>query len=128
MDNGYAQINFDDVEDMYARYGMQDHGQSRYLREEVGAESIGVSLYALNAGRRTGFAHRHERVEEMYIVLAGSGRMKIDDDIVELRERDVVRVGPRSIRDFEAGPDGLELLAMGAHAAGDGETIENWWT
>ena len=128
MTNGYSQINFNDVEDMYARYGMEEHGESRYLREDVGAESIGLSLYKLKPGRRTGFAHRHEQVEEMYVVLSGAGRMKVDDDILELRERDVVRVAPHSIREFEAGPDGIELLAAGGHAKGDGETIENWWT
>jgi mannose-6-phosphate isomerase-like protein (cupin superfamily) len=128
MNNSYSQINLDDVEDMYARYGMQEHGESRYLREDVGAETIGLSLYRLKAGKRTGFAHRHRDVEEMYVVLAGSGRMKVDDDILELRERDVVRVAPQSVREFEGGPDGLELLATGSHAAGDGETIENWWT
>jgi len=128
MNNGYSQINLDDVEDMFAKYGMQDRGESRYLREDVGAETVGLSLYRMKPGKRTGFAHRHSDVEELYVVLSGSGRMKIDDDVIELRERDVVRVAPASVREFEGGPDGLELLATGTHAAGDGETIENWWT
>src|SRR5690348_14266180 len=73
MNNGYSQINLGDVEDMFAKYGMQDRGESRYLREDVGAETIGLSLYRLHPGKRTGFAHRHKDVEELYVVLAGSG-------------------------------------------------------
>jgi uncharacterized cupin superfamily protein len=128
MANSYSKINFGDVADMYAQSGMEAHGEARYLREDVGAETIGVSLYKLRPGKRTGFAHRHKAVEEMYVVLSGSGRMKVDDDLVELGPHDVVRVGPEAAREFEAGSDGLELLATGGHAPGDGETIEGWWT
>jgi mannose-6-phosphate isomerase-like protein (cupin superfamily) len=64
----------------------------------------------------------------MYVVLSGSGRVKVDDEIVELRARDVVRVAPSSVREFEAGPDGMELLATGVHVEGDGEMLEGWWT
>lgn len=128
MNNSYSRINFGDVEDMFAKYGMQERGEARYLRDDVGAETVGLSLYRMHPGKRTGFAHRHKDVEELYVVLAGSGRMKIDDDVVELREHDVVRVAPTSVREFEAGPNGLELLATGGHAPGDGETVEGWWT
>jgi mannose-6-phosphate isomerase-like protein (cupin superfamily) len=128
MADSYSKTNFGDVADMYAQYGMQAHGEARYLREDVGAETIGVSLYELRPGKRTGFAHRHKTVEELYIVLAGSGRVKINDELIELARRDVVRVSPEAVREFEAGPNGLELLATGGHASGDGETIENWWT
>ena len=128
MEHGYAQINFADVKDMNAEYGMQDVGEARYLREDVGAEHVGATLYRMNAGKRTGFGHRHEQVEELYVVLAGGGRMKVDDDLLELRPLDVVRVAPKSVRELEAGPDGLELLATGGHVAGDGEMIQNWST
>jgi len=128
MENGYAKINFDDVKDMNAEYGMQEVGEARYLRDDVGAESVGVTLYRMKPGKRTGFGHRHEQVEELYIVLSGGGRIKIDDDLVELRPLDVVRVAPKHVRELEAGADGLELLATGGHIAGDGEMIQNWWT
>jgi mannose-6-phosphate isomerase-like protein (cupin superfamily) len=113
---------------MYAKYGMSETGEARYLRTDVGAETVGASLYELRPGKRTGFAHRHKTAEELYIVLSGSGRMKIDEEIIELAPRDVVRVAPEAVRDFEAGPDGLELLASGTHAPDDGEMVENWWT
>jgi mannose-6-phosphate isomerase-like protein (cupin superfamily) len=128
MEHGYSQINFEDVKDMNAEYGMQEVGEARYLREDVGAESVGATLYRMKPGKRTGFGHRHEKVEELYVVLSGGGRMKIEDDLVELRPLDVVRVAPKSVRELEAGPQGLEVLATGAHVAGDGEMLQNWWT
>ena len=127
MSTGYAKTNIDDVEDVAASYGMGELGEARYVREDVGAERIGISHYRMNPGRRTGFGHRHREVEEMYVVLAGSGRVKIDDEIVELRAHDVVRVAPESVREFEAGPDGMELLATGTHVDGDGELLQEWW-
>ena len=127
METSYAKINFDEVEDMNARYGMQEIGEARYLREDVGAETIGATLYRMRPGKRIGFGHRHEQVEELYVVLGGTGRMKIDEDIVELRSLDAVRVAPQAVREFEAGPDGLELLATGGHVADDGEMIQGWW-
>jgi mannose-6-phosphate isomerase-like protein (cupin superfamily) len=125
---GYGRINFDDVTDLAARYGMGDIGEARHLRDDVGAEGVGMTLYRMNPGKRSGFGHRHREAEEMYVVLSGSGRIKIDDDILELRALDVVRVAPSSVRDFEAGPDGMQLLATGTYVKDDGEMLEGWWT
>jgi mannose-6-phosphate isomerase-like protein (cupin superfamily) len=128
MSSGYAKTNIDDVEDAAPRFGMGDVGEARYVREDVGAQGIGISHYRMNRGRRTGFGHRHREVEEIYVVLGGSGRVKVDDEILELRPRDVLRVAPESVREFEAGPDGMELLATGMHRDGDGELVQGWWT
>ena len=125
---GYGHVNLDDVTDLAAQFGMQEVGEARYVREDVGAQRIGLTYYRMNPGKRSGFGHRHDEVEEMYVVLSGSGRVKIDDDIVDLRARDIVRVAPRPVREFEAGPDGMELLATGTHASGDGELLHGWWT
>jgi len=127
MENKYSKVNFNQVEDMNARYGMQEVGEARYLREDVGAETIGATLYRLSPGKRTGFGHRHEQVEELYVVLAGGGRIKIDDDVVDLGPFDAVRIAPTAVRELEAGPEGLELLATGRHIADDGEMIQAWW-
>jgi mannose-6-phosphate isomerase-like protein (cupin superfamily) len=127
MSTGYGKTNIDDAEDLAAKFGMGELGEARYIREDVGAGGIGVSHYRMNPGKRTGFGHRHKEAEEMYVVLAGSGRVKVDDDILDLRARDVVRVAPASVREFEAGPDGMELLATGTHVEGDGEMLEGWW-
>ena len=128
MSNGYAVTNLDQVDDLAARFQMTEVGEARHLREQVGAEGVGLTLYRMNPGKRVGFGHRHERAEEVYVVLSGSGRMKVDDDLIDLGERDVVRVAPASVREWEAGPDGLELLATGTHFEGDGEIIPGWWT
>ena len=128
MSTDYARINIDDVDDLAAQYGMGELGEARYLREDVGAEAIGLTYYRMNPGRRTGFGHRHREAEEMYVVLSGSGRVKVADEILDLRPRDVVRVAPAAVREFEAGPDGMELLATGTHVDGDGEMLQEWWT
>jgi mannose-6-phosphate isomerase-like protein (cupin superfamily) len=128
MSTGYARINIEDVEDAAPKFGMGEVGEARYVREDVGAEGVGLSWYRLNPGRRTGFGHRHEEVEEMYVVLGGSGRVKLDDEILDLRRGDVVRVAAPTVREFEGGPDGMELLATGTHANGDGELLHGWWT
>ena len=127
MSTGYARINIEDVEDIAAKFGMGEVGEARYVREEVGAEGVGLSWYRMNPGRRTGFGHRHSDVEEIYVVLAGSGRVKLDDEILELRRGDIVRVAPPTVREFEGGPDGMELLATGTHAKDDGELLQDWW-
>src|SRR5450756_1686141 len=80
----------------------------------------GVSHHRLKAGKRQGFGHKHENAEEIYVVLGGSGRVKLDDEIVEIARLDAIRVAPEVVRAFEAGPDGLELLAFGARHDGDG--------
>src|SRR5689334_21814700 len=125
--SGYARINLDDVTDLAAQYGMGELGEARYLREDVGAERIGATLYRMSPGRRTGFGHRHRDAEEMYVVLSGSGRAKVEDDIVELRALDALRVEPSCIRELEAGPDGMVVLAFGTHVPDDGEMVQDWW-
>ena len=58
-------------------------------------------------------------------MLTGSGRVKLDDEIVALEALDAIRVAPTVTRAFGAGPD--ELLAVGSRHDGDGELIEGWW-
>jgi mannose-6-phosphate isomerase-like protein (cupin superfamily) len=128
MSTGYARVNIENVEDAAAKFGMGELGEARYVREDVGAEGVGLSWYRMNPGRRTGFGHRHDEVEEIYVVLGGSGRVKLDDEILDLRRGDIVRVAPPTVREFEGGPDGMELLATGAHAKDDGELLHGWWT
>lgn len=123
----FTKLNIADVDDIAASYGLGDVGEARFLRDRLGAKAIGMAHYRVNPGKRIGFGHRHESAEELYLVLSGSGRMKLDDEIVELAERDVVFAAPSVMREWEAGDGGLELLAFGAHAADDTDMQKGWW-
>jgi quercetin dioxygenase-like cupin family protein len=74
-------------------------------------------------------AHSHREQEEAYVVVNGSGRIRLDDAVHELRQWDVVRVSPATVRAFEAGGDGLELIAVGSDRpeGGDGVRAESVW-
>jgi len=124
----YGKINIDAAEDFAARFGIAEQGEARNVREAVGAKNIGMTHYRWRPGKRTGLGHTHSASEEMYVVLAGSGRMKVDDEIVELDLRDVLYVAPGALREWEAGPDGLELLAFGEHNEGDEDMRPGWWS
>jgi mannose-6-phosphate isomerase-like protein (cupin superfamily) len=128
MSTPYTHLALADVADVAPANGLGDHWQARAAREPLGMEQTGAMLLSLPADRRSPFTHRHVEAEEVYVVVAGSGRAKLDDDIVELRRMDAIRVAPRTARAFEAGPDGLELLAFGPRHAGDGELVEDPWT
>ena len=107
--------------------GVGDFAELRFAREDYDAERTGFTHYKLGPDCHAPFGHRHQEAEEVYIVLRGSGRMKLDDEIIEVEELDVIRVSPEVWRGFSAGPDGFEALAFGAHTPGDGEIDPQWW-
>ena len=100
-----------------------------FSRNEVGSKQLGVSRFSYEPGARMPFGHRHREQEEVYVVVAGSGRAKLEDEIIEIREWDVVRVAPQVIRSFEAGPDGMELICIGGKrpTGGDNEGFPDFW-
>ena len=116
------------VEDSAVRFGISEVQEARFAYQALECEDTGFSYHRVKPGRRQAFAHKHDQAEEVYVVLAGAGRVKLDDDIVSVEELDALRVAPGVIRQFEAGPDGMELLAFGARHAGDGEIIPDWWS
>ena len=124
----YTKINLSEVTDVAPQYGMEAMGEARFARQQLGAEKVGLTYYKMNGGRRVGFGHTHSEVEEGYVVLSGSGRFKVQDDIFDVAERDVVYVPPGAMREWEAGEDGMEILAFGGHAEGDAEMKPGWWT
>ena len=91
------------------------------------AENTGLSYHVVRPEQRQGFGHRHENAEEIYVVLSGSGRAKLDDEILDIETMDAIRVAPQVTRAFEAGPEGLELLAFGPRHEGDGELVQDFW-
>jgi uncharacterized cupin superfamily protein len=102
---------------------------ARFARSHIDSEHLGVSYFRYGPGYRSAIGHRHREQEEAYVVVGGSGRVKLDDQFVELRPWDVVRVAPGVGRAFEGGPDGLELIAVGSDRpeGGDGEMIPHFW-
>jgi mannose-6-phosphate isomerase-like protein (cupin superfamily) len=124
----YTLKRLTEVEDSAARFGFGETQESRFASDDLEAQHTGVSHHRVKPGKRQAFAHRHGNAEEVYVVLSGSGRVKLDDEIVEVEARDAIRVAPGVIRAFEAGPGGLELVAFGPRHEGDGEVIRDWWT
>ena len=124
----YEKLNIDQLDDQARPNGLTSQ-EARFARKDLGAERIGLAHYAVNPGARLEFGHRHRNMEELYVVLSGSGTFRVDDETFEVAARDVVRPEPQSWRGWEAGPDGLELLAFGEHVEGDGESDLDmgWW-
>jgi mannose-6-phosphate isomerase-like protein (cupin superfamily) len=125
----YTLVNLEEVDDSARAYGLSPQLEARFAREPLGLEQAGVSLQRLAPGYRIPFGHRHRTQEELYVILAGGGRIKLDDEVVELRRWDAVRIPPQTMRCIEAGPEGLELLAFGAPSTGpgDAELVPGWW-
>jgi mannose-6-phosphate isomerase-like protein (cupin superfamily) len=96
-------------------------------RAALDAEQTGLTHFRLRPGKRSPFSHRHRQAEEVYLVLSGSGRIKLDDQFFDVRALDAVRVAPRVARALEAGPDGLEFIVFGPHHEADGEPVNDGW-
>lgn len=123
----------EDLEDIGSVFdGAPDLG-FRAATKPLELEKSGLSYQRVPPGYRFPYGHTHKTQEEVYVVVSGGGRMKVDDEIVELRTWDAVRVAPGAWRGYEAGPEGLELLVFGAPNLGDAprddvEGQRDWWT
>jgi quercetin dioxygenase-like cupin family protein len=126
--SSYAVKNLKEVEDIAGARVPQIEG--RFAREHLDSRDLGISYFRYAPGFRAPVGHSHREQEEAYVVVGGSGRAKLDEDFVELRQWDVVRVAPEVVRAFEAGPEGLELIAVGSARpeGGDGVSAEDFWT
>jgi uncharacterized cupin superfamily protein len=126
--SGYSIVNLkDEVEDSLAERAPGIEG--RFGRKHLDSEHLGVSYLRYRPGVRSSSAHSHREQEEAYVVISGSGNIRLDDEIRELRRWDVVRVNPATVRAFEAGHDGLELIAIGSDRpdGGDGVLVDPAW-
>ncbi len=125
----YTIVNLSEVEDLAPGFGLDAGLEARFAREPLGLECSGVSLFRLAPDFRIPFGHRHEVQEEIYVLASGSARIKLEDEVVELRQWDAVRVPGAVTRCLEAGPEGAEVVAFGApQAPKDTEMIPEWWT
>lgn len=127
----YTLVNLTSLDDAAPGFGLGDVQEARFATGPLGCTQTGLAFLRLKPGMRQPFAHHHSLQEELYVVLAGSGNAKLNEELRELRAMDVVRVAPHVTRAFEAGPDGLELLAFGAPAVSAGENdavmVEGFW-
>ncbi|HUB98520.1 MAG TPA: hypothetical protein VMS11_01725 [Solirubrobacterales bacterium] len=128
MATPYTHKKLTEVKDSAPEFGLGDDGEARFAKDDLEGEATGVSHHRVKPGKRQPFGHKHDEAEEIYVVLAGSGRIKLDDEIVEIERLDAIRVAPEVTRAFEAGPGGLEVLAFGPRHDGDGELIPGWWS
>jgi mannose-6-phosphate isomerase-like protein (cupin superfamily) len=126
----YAIRNLMELDDAAASFGLSPDLEARFARRALDAKNVGISYQRLQPNFRVPFAHRHATQEEIYVILSGTGRAKLEDEIVELRQWDALRVDKETTRGFEGGPDGMELLAIGAPVGegNDAEMVNGWWT
>jgi len=122
----YTKTNLEELPDSAPDVGMADIQEARF-GGPLEAADTGFAFHRMKPGMRQGFGHRHEAAEEICLVLAGSGRVRLDDEIVELGPRDIVRIAPTVARRYEAGDEGLEFIVFGPSRPGDGEMLPEFW-
>jgi mannose-6-phosphate isomerase-like protein (cupin superfamily) len=127
---GYTKTNLRaDVENQAPKFDMPSEMDARFARRPLEGETLGLSLMQLEPGFRIPFGHKHVTQEEVYVVVRGTGRIKVEDEIVEVGEWDAIRFGKDTMRNVEAGPDGIEYLAFGAgDDPSEAEMAPGWWS
>lgn len=126
---GFTVRNLKDIEDAAPAFGLSPDLEARFARKPLESKQVAVSYQRLLPNVRIPFGHRHEQQEEIYVVIAGSARAKVDGETVELRQWDALRVDPETMRSIESGPHGVELLAVGGPIGekNDAEIVNDWW-
>lgn len=129
MASPYTHRNLDEVEDSAPSFGFGEVQEARFANEAFDTEQTGFSFHRVKPGKRQAFGHRHDDAEEVYVIVSGSGRLKLDDDVIDIDRLDGIRVQAGVVRAFEAGDGGLEILAFGSrHREDRGELIQGWWS
>jgi quercetin dioxygenase-like cupin family protein len=123
----FAKVNLLEVEDSV---GERVAGlQGRFGRKHLDSRDLGVSHFRYAPNLRSPTAHSHKVQEEAYVVVAGSGRILLDGEVHDLAQWDVIRVAPEVVRAFEAGADGLDVIAIGGPKPEEGDGVRaevNW--
>ena len=127
----YTHINLkEDVDDQAPNFGLAGDIEARMARVPLGMENSGLSYLRLAPGFRLPWGHSHKQQEEVYVLVSGSARVKIGDEVRDMKQWDAVRLHRDTVRGFEAGDDGAEFIAVGAPntGPGDAEMIQGWWS
>ena len=124
--SNWSKKNFSEIQDV-SPDGVEI--EWRFARNALKSPELGVSRFTYKPGARMPWGHRHTEQQEAYVVVSGSGRAKLDDEVVELLPFDVIRVAPEVVRSFEAGPDGLDIICIGGRKpdGADGQKVEDFW-
>ena len=128
--SGFTKLNLkQDVDDMATKFGMAPDLEYRVATKPLDAHESAISYLRVAPNFRMPFGHKHERQEEIYVLVGGSARVKLDDEVVELKQWDTVRIPNDTVRNLEAGSDGAELILIGAPNTGpnDAEMLQGWW-
>jgi mannose-6-phosphate isomerase-like protein (cupin superfamily) len=127
--SAYTVVNLKQVEDQAPKFGYGPDLESRFARRALELENSGLSYFKAAPGFRVPFGHHHTEQEEVYIVVAGSARIKLDDEVVGLGAWDAIRVPAHLTRALEGGPEGAEILAFGApsHKNADAQLVQDFW-
>jgi mannose-6-phosphate isomerase-like protein (cupin superfamily) len=127
----YTHLNLkDDVDDQAPNFGLSPNLEFRMARVPLDMENAGVSYLRIGPGFRMPFGHKHKQQEEVYVLVNGSAKIKIEDDVHELKQWDAVRLHKDTMRGFEGGPEGAEFIAIGAPntGPGDADMEQDWWS
>jgi mannose-6-phosphate isomerase-like protein (cupin superfamily) len=122
----YTIKNMREVKDVAPDGGVSDYIEARFAHEDLDSERSGISYQVMKAGQRQPFAHRHGEMEEIYVVVSGSGRVKLDDEVEDLKPFDAIRISPEVVRAFEGGDEDLVLLVFSPRAKGDAEIVKDF--
>jgi quercetin dioxygenase-like cupin family protein len=128
---GYTKLNLkQDVEDQAPKFEMSPQLEFRVARDPLETENAAISYLRVAPNFRLPFGHTHDEQEEVYVLVGGSARIKLDDEVLELRPFDAIRIHRETMRNLEGGPDGAELILYGAPNAGPGDAqmSPGWWS
>ena len=124
----YTIVNLKEVEDQAPNFGLSPDLEARFARVALDAELVGLTYQRLAPNFQVPWGHTHKTQEEVFLVISGSMKVKVNDEIEELGPWDAIRVANTTPRGFEAGPEGVEFIAIGAPGGpGDAENIEGFW-
>ena len=126
---GYTVRNLKEVDDAASAFGLSPDLEARFARKPLESTKVALSYQRLQPNFRIPFGHKHAAQEEIYIVISGTATAKVEDETIELQQWDALRVDPDTMRGFEAGPDGVELIAVGGPVGdkNDAEIVNDWW-
>jgi mannose-6-phosphate isomerase-like protein (cupin superfamily) len=125
----YKIVKADEAEDAYADSDVP--GEFRSLNKALGTEQVAVTLLRIppHSDFEQGTGHRHEEIEEIYLVTKGTLRMRFGDEVETVTAGSAVRVPPRTLRSHRnEGDEPVELWAISpANEDDEGEKVDDFW-